>query len=131
MSMREIDRAFYEEYGAPATRAAFPDAADRIAAGVVGAGSECFGYDDDISRDHDCEVGFRLWVTDADYDAFGFALSTVYDRLPKTFRGIPTERRSRMGDGRHGVHRISDFYRQFTGTDGAPETWQQWLQLPS
>ena len=27
--------------------------------------------------------------------------------------------------------RISDFYRRFTGLPGAPETWQDWLYLPS
>ena len=131
MNMLEIDRAFYEEIGAPAIRAALPEYEGRIAVGLAGSGSECFGYDDETSRDHNVFAGFQLWLTDEDEAQFGFRLSTVYDRLAKEYRGIPTERRSRMGDGRLGVQRIGDFYRQFTGLPGAPEHWRQWLALPS
>lgn len=131
MNMLEIDRAFYEELAAPAIREAFPAYAERIAAGLVGSGSECFGYDDAASRDHDVFAGFQLWLTDEDEEAIGFRLSTLYDRLPREFRGIPTEHRSRMGDGKLGVRRIGDFYRQFTGLPGAPQHWRQWLELPS
>lgn len=131
MSMLETDRAFYEELLAPAIREAFPAYEGRIAAGLVGSGSECFGFDDEVSRDHDLYAGCKLWLTDEDEAEIGFRLSALYDRLPKEFRGIPTERRSRMGDGKLGVFRIGDFYRQFTGTDGAPASWRQWLYTPS
>ena len=131
MNMLEIDRAFYEQFGAPAIHAALPEYEDRIAAGLAGSGSECFGYDDGISRDHNVFAGFQLWLTDGDETDFGFRLSAVYDRLPKEFMGVPTERRSRMGDGRLGVQRIGDFYRQYTGLPGAPTHWRQWLELPS
>lgn len=29
------------------------------------------------------------------------------------------------------MRRISDFYRRYTGSAGAPECWQQWMSLPS
>ncbi len=131
MNMLAIDRAFYEQAGAPAIQEAFPAEAGRIAAGLAGAGSECLGFDDGVSRDHDVYAGFQLWLTDEDEAAFGFRLSALYDRLPKEFMGVPTERRSRMGDGRLGVRRIGDFYRQFTGSPGAPQSWRQWLAIPS
>ena len=55
----ELARAYYEQYGRPMLEKEFPDVLDRIAAGLCGHGSECFGYDDAVSRDHDFEPGFR------------------------------------------------------------------------
>ena len=49
----ELAKAYYEEYGRPMIREKFPDYEGRIAVGLAGEGSECFGYDDEISRDHD------------------------------------------------------------------------------
>jgi hypothetical protein len=36
-----------------------------------------------------------------------------------------------MAEQSRGVRRISDFYRRYTGCDGAPDSWQAWLYLPS
>ena len=49
----ELSRRFYEEFGREMVRKEFPEYEERIAAGLVGQGSECFGYDDEVSRDHD------------------------------------------------------------------------------
>ena len=84
----ELARAYYEQYGRPMLEKEFPDVLDRIAAGLCGHGSECFGYDDAVSRDHDFEPGFCLWLTDEDERAFGFRLFRAYRRLPQEFEGI-------------------------------------------
>ena len=42
----ELARAYYETYGKPMIEEKFPEYRDRIAAGLVGEGSECLGYDD-------------------------------------------------------------------------------------
>ena len=62
---------------------------DRIAAGLIGEGSECFGFDDRYSTDHDFGPAFCLWLTDEDYREIGAALAEDYTNLPKTFRGFP------------------------------------------
>ena len=40
----ELSRAYYEAFGAPMLQEQFPEWADRLAVGLVGSGSECFGW---------------------------------------------------------------------------------------
>lgn len=49
----ELSKQYYETYGKPMIAGQFPEYESRIAVGLVGQGSECFGYDDESSRDHD------------------------------------------------------------------------------
>ncbi len=109
-------REYYETFGKPMIRERFPDYQDRIAVGLVGRGSDCFGYDDEISRDHDWGPGFCLWVTDETYEQIGPELEKAYEQLPREFRGF--RRAAEVnGRGRRGVWRIGDFYRSLTGAD--------------
>ena len=127
--MRGLDEArrFYAERGQAMIRSRFPDYEGRIAVGLAGRGSQCFGYDDALSRDHDFEQGFCLWLTDEDDLKIGVALARAYRSLGAEG---PRER-SALGSSGVGVQRIGDFYRRYTGSPGAPESWQQWMSLPS
>lgn len=127
----ELARNYYETYGAPMLETQFPSVADRIAVGLAGEGSECLGFDDSISRDHDFEPGFCLFVTESDYREFGFALERAYAKLPKTFEGFQRATLSPVGGNRHGVLVIEDFYRRFLGAPNGPESLEHWLQIPS
>ena len=127
----EISREFYEKYGKPMIESEFAQYADRIAVGLVGHGSECFGYDDEISRDHDFEPSFCIWLADEDEREFGFKLFRAYARLPKTLDGIQLKEASLLGNDSKGVMTISDFYRRYTGRAGAPESELDWLYTPS
>ena len=133
--MRGIDaaRRWYEEAGAPMLEREFGEAAAQIAAGRAGHGSECFGYDDELSRDHDYFTGFQLWITEEDERVFGFRLERAYARLKKEFPpdgGISGTGSSMFGEAEEGVMTIGDFYRRHLGFPGAPENWQQWLYTP-
>ena len=123
----EEARAFYEEYGKPMLREQFPDYESRIAVGLAGRGSECFGCDDEVSRDHDFEPGFCLWLEDVDDLRIGVELARAYRALPHP----GAAQRSSMSETHLGVLRTGFFYRRYTGSPGAPESWQQWLYLPS
>lgn len=127
--MKGLDAAkkLYLEKGADMIRERFPEYGERIAVGLAGSGSQCFGFDDDISRDHDFESGFCLWLTDADDEKIGVALAREYRKLV----GARTSQSSALGSPGTGVMRIGDFYLRFIGSPAAPETWQQWLYLPS
>ena len=123
----EAARALYEEYGAAMIRESFPDYEGRIAVGLAGRGSECFGFDDETSRDHDFARGFCLWLEDEDDIRIAVPLARAYRQLPLGGAG----EHSKLGEDNCGVHRTAFFYRRYTGSHGAPETWQQWMALPS
>ena len=127
----ELSRAYYEEYGKPMLEKDFPQYLDRIAVGLVGHGSECFGFDDDISLDHDFEPGFCIWLTDDDDREIGFKLFRAYSKLPKEFMGVKCLEKSALGSKEKGVRAIGEFYSAYTGRNGAPECWQDWLYTPS
>lgn len=123
----EKARALYEQQGRELLHRQFPAWEDRIAVGLAGHGSECFGFDDELSEDHDFEPGFCLWVDDETDRAIGVELSRAYRQLTGAMAGP----RSALGEKSRGVRRISDFYRRYTGCAGAPDSWQAWLYLPS
>ena len=126
----ELARRYYEEVGRPAIEKALPEVLPLLAAGLAGEGSECLGYDDGISRDHDFGPSFCIWLTDEDYRRYADMLTHIYTALPGSFAGVPARREEAQGVGRVGVLRISGFYRRFTGLTDLPENELQWLRLP-
>lgn len=125
----ELARQYYEVCGAPAIAEKFPECWTRISVGLVGAGSECFGYDDEISTDHDYGPGFCLWLTKEDHQTIGLALQRVYDELPGSFLGIPPRAESPYAGRRVGVFSIPEFYGMFLGRY-QPPTDHEWFRIP-
>ena len=126
----ELARRYYEEFGRAMIAERFPDYEGRIAVGLAGSGSDCLGFDDDVSADHDSGAGFCLWLTDDDYENIGFRLAIEYSKLPAEFMGVPKGRVNSYGSSHFGVKSISGFYTPFTGRAGAPETNAEWLYTP-
>ena len=125
----ELARRYWLEVGEPALTAACPRAMERAAVGLVGEGSECLGYDDTLSRDHDWGPGFCVWLTRDDMDRWGLSLQSAYDALPGTFLGLCRLREDPLSAGRVGVLECSAFYRRFLGLDRPPEGNRQWFFL--
>ena len=123
----EQAKQFYLEYGQEMIHCLFPEYEHRIAVGLAGHGSECFGFDDDISRDHDFPLGFCLWIDDETHREIGVELSRAYRKLPIE----SAAQKSAMAEKSRGVCRIGDFYRRYTGCDAAPTELLHWLNLPS
>ena len=126
----ELARRYYEEFGRAMIAEHFPDYEGRIAVGLAGSGSDCLGFDDEVSADHDSGAGFCLWLTDDDYENIGFRLAREYSKLPAEFMGVPKGRANSYGSSHFGVKSISGFYTPFTGRAGAPETNAEWLYTP-
>lgn len=136
----ELARNFWEQAGKPMLQSRYPDYAERIAVGLVGYGSECFGFDDALSRDHDFAPRFCLWLTDEDYAAIGTALQEDYERIAHAWRSehssadlpdSPTTPRAQGTIRRDGVFRIGDFFETLTGYRAAPpqDAPHEWLAL--
>ena len=128
----ELCRGFYEAYGAPMLHEQFPQFEEVIAVGLAGAGSECFGFDDEISRDHDFEPAFCLFLPDEDVidRRTAFLLERAYAKLPKEFGGVERLRVSPVGGSRHGVLRMDDFFREKTGHTGKITDLMAWFSVP-
>jgi hypothetical protein len=122
---------FYREYGAPMLHQQFPHIEGKIAVGLVGSGSECFGYDDDLSRDHDFEPAFCLFLPDEDVidRRTAFALERAYAKLPKEFMGYVRSPLNPVGGNRHGVLRMSEFFQNKTGTPDGNLSLGAWFSL--
>jgi hypothetical protein len=83
MTGLEQAQEYYEKCGRETLARQFPECWERVAAGLVGEGSECFGYDDAISQNHDCGGGFCLWLSPGDYEKYGKAMEAAYIALPQ------------------------------------------------
>ena len=127
----ELSRRYFEAYGAPMLRERFPDWADRLAVGLVGSGSECFGFDDAVSQDHDFEPGFCVFLPEEDEldRKTEFQLERAYAALPKEFLGFSRPKLSPVGGSRRGVIRLGDFLEARTGSRDGSLSLERWLRL--
>lgn len=128
----EISKNFYREYGEPMLREQFPELLDKIAVGLTGSGSECYGFDDDVSRDHDFEAGFCIFLPGDDKvdRRCAFLLERAYSKLPKEYAGLKRSVISPVGGNRHGVIRREDFFTDKVGAADGKLSDAQWLSIP-
>ena len=128
----ELSKSYFEAYGLPMLREQFPALLPYVCAGLTGSGSECFGFDDDISTDHDFEPGFCLFLPGEDTvsrrDAF--LLERAYDKLPREFRGYRRGLMGPVGGSRRGVLRTAEYFMEKAGTPDGHLSFAQWLSTP-
>ncbi len=125
-----LSEQYFHEHGLPMIRESFPLHAERMACGLVGDGSECFGFDDEISRDHDWGPGFYIWLVRGDYNEIAKDLMQKYEQIPKTFAGYGPRQQSEWGNERVGVFEISDFYSRYIGYKNVPQNNSEWMVIP-
>jgi len=116
MTGLELSKQYYEEFGKKMISESFPEYEKSIAVGLIGEGSECFGFDDGLSTDHDFGPEFCMWVNDETYEKIGEELIKAYSVLPNEFMGYKRNN-TLMGQGRRGLFKVSDFYKKYLGTD--------------
>ena len=97
-----------------------------MAIGLMGMGSDCLGYDDEISHDHDFGPGFCIWLPRDIYQQYAQKIQESYQKLPQEFMGVQ-RLTSLHGSGRVGVFEIESFFEQFLRK--IPETLDEWLYV--
>ncbi len=122
----ELSERFFRQYG----EELLGEYAPYVSAGLVGNGSECFGFDDEISTDHDFDAGFCLWVDSGVSGEVIERLEKRYASLPRSFMGVEKRASSLSAEKRRGVFLCSEFYKGLIGLGRAPATPSEWLRIP-
>ena len=128
MNGLELSRNYYFDIAEPRLKNEFPDLYDRLAVGLVGNGSECFGYDDELSRDHDWGIDFYIWTTDNDKETISALRSWKNELFGMSPPAYP---RSRSDYGaRIDVTTCGEFYSGLIGAPDGPHTINEWIRVP-
>lgn len=123
----ELSKKYYEEYK-DILFEEIGDLKSYLAFGLVGSGSECYGFDDEISTDHDFEPGFCIFAPDTLDRKDLFKIERAYAKLPKEFLGY---KRSILENNRHGLILTSSFYKQKIGSLDTNSLSLSWFNIPS
>lgn len=126
----ELAEKYYETYGRKMLAEQFGQIKDQTAVGLVGYGSECLGFDDDISKDHDYGPSFCIWLPREIYQEYGTSMQEAYDALPREFLGFAARMEEEQGKGRVGILCLEDFYEEMIGRSSLPQTEMEWLAIP-
>lgn len=95
----ELAEAYYKAYGQEMLQTEFPQAAQQAAVGLVGYGSECLGFDDEVSMDHDYGPSFCVWLPREVYRQYGVRMQAAYEALPQEFMGCKGRVMQEQGRG--------------------------------
>lgn len=129
-SIRETSRAFFEEVVHPILRCEFPEESESGAFGLYGYGSEAYGLDDDLSRDHHFGVRIDGLLPDTvPPERRERIRDTVRRQLPETFRGHSLRQGHLAGAGLT-LDGLGAFLTRTIGLDRLPETDAEWLAIP-
>ena len=124
----ELSRTLFRDRAEKEIKARFPELFGRLAFGLVGNGSECFGFDDEISRDHDWGADFYIWLPD-DLKGCAAELDGWKAGLLERCADLPVRRPGRYGSV-IGAVTVGDFYRQLTGSPAGPQSAREWMSVP-
>ena len=132
MTGLELARAYWETYGVPMIHDQFPEYEEIIAAALTGSGSECYGFDDEVSRDHDFEPGFCLFIPGEEIvdRRTAFQMERAYAKLPAEFEDFRRQKLQPVGGQRHGLFRIDEYFTDKIGCPAEELTAERWLRLP-
>ena len=126
----ELSKRYFYDIVFPEFEKSFQDILPLCAFGLVGEGSECYGYDDELSKDHDFGPSVCIWLRKDNYLKYKYRINKVLETLPKTYLGFRELKESEWGYNRRGLLNIEDFYFKFIGSANPPQTINDWQKIP-
>lgn len=130
-SFVEKCRLFYEGYLKEAIHKDFGDYEDKIGVGITGYGSECFGFDDEYSYDHDCNVRLFLFVDKETLFAIGNQLQSEYEnQLERFYKDYNIKINASLNINKvDGVVETKSYYTNILELDHLPVTDEEWYSV--
>lgn len=126
----ELSKRYFYDVVLPEFEENLKDILPLCAFGLVGEGSECYGYDDELSQDHDFGPSVCIWLRKDDYLKYQNIINEVLKSMPKTYLGFQELKESEWGYNRRGLLNIEDFYFKFIGSSIPPKTINDWQKIP-
>ena len=126
----ELSKRYFYDIVLPEFEKSLKDILPLCAFGLVGEGSECYGYDDELSQDHDFGPSVCIWLRKDDYLKYKDKINEILKTLPKTYLGFQELKESEWGNNRRGLLNIDDFYFKFIGSANPPQTINNWQKIP-
>ncbi|MDU1708225.1 MAG: DUF4037 domain-containing protein, partial [Anaerococcus vaginalis] len=125
----ELSKKYFNDIAYPLFKNNCPEILDLCSIGLVGEGSECFGLDDEISKDHDFGPEFCMWLKEDDVKIYKDKIEFLLEKLPKEFLGYKRVD-SKIVDKRVGLFSVEDFYEKYTSARKFPISDIDFLKIP-
>lgn len=129
-SIIDVSRSFFNEVVKPILEEKFPEETAQAACGIFGYGSEALRLDDTYSSDHHWGLRIDALVPDEIcQERCQEIVQVVSANLPSSYRGHSLREGHITGSGL-APDSLTDYLKRTIGIDHAPETYQEWLNLP-
>lgn len=129
-SIVAVSRRFFQQIVLPLLNQEFPEVAQTAAFGVFGLGSEAYGRDDVLSRDHHWGLRIDALMPEPVYRDYADRLrSTLPLLLPPQFEGNSLREGHVAGAGL-APESVPAFLRRSIGLTHPPTTDVEWLGIP-
>ena len=126
----QTSRRFFQQVLLPVLERAFPEETARTAFGLFGYGSEAYGLDDELSRDHHWGLRVDALMPEALLRSRREEMmQAAAAALPSSFEGYSLREGHVAGAGLS-LDSREGFLTRTLGLPRVPQTWAEWLRAP-